>query len=137
MTSDKAQTMLRRGMAVIWTTPSGNERVMRFEEFIPAGTHPEREVDDLRETWSVDRVRLFGGEEFGYVHPTPADIRLPNTRLDFDRGFRHGTDGIKFFTGARCRDPQKYADGYKAGREFWRQEFGRYPQYGDTRFDRE
>jgi hypothetical protein len=53
---------------------------------------------------------------------------------DYDRGFRHGTDGIVFYP-AGAANPSAYKMGYIDGRNYWRKLFGSYPSSGDRRWD--
>jgi hypothetical protein len=60
--------------------------------------------------------------------------QLPDQDTDYDRGFRHGTDGIMFYP-ANAKDPAAYKMGYIAGRRHWKGQFGSYPRSGDGRWD--
>lgn len=66
----------------------------------------------------------------------------------YDSGFRDGHDGIKFYPctewdmvegdfvrGRRTEAAKRYADGYHAGRESWRDRFGAYPSTGSKHLD--
>ena len=66
----------------------------------------------------------------------------------YESGFRDGCDGIRFYPctawdlvegdavlGQRSLAENKYTEGYKAGREHWKQFTGSYPQTGSNHLD--
>lgn len=59
----------------------------------------------------------------------------PTLDRNYCRGYSHGTDGILYYPGPKCRDPIAYENGYRAGREKWKSLFGKYPASGTTTWD--
>ncbi len=57
-----------------------------------------------------------------------------NAKESYENGFRHGTDGIAFYSYGSSSTAE-YQRGYIAGREFWKQQFGAYPKSGCDKWD--
>lgn len=57
---------------------------------------------------------------------------------DYERGKRHGEDGIMYFPGRRHdTDDRQYKAGYIDGRRHYRKLMGVWPATGESRWDKE